>query len=58
MNEIIICNGIQAMTHKGEVFYFFTESQEDVENAMLLMGFGSRDYNLGFFKNRILEYDK
>ena len=36
----------------GETFFFYTVDQNLVENAMNLMGYGSRDFNLSFFKNR------
>jgi hypothetical protein len=45
--------GIKATDNvTGQVFYFYTEIQNDVENAMTLMGYGCRHYNLGFFTNK------
>ena len=35
-----------------ETFFFYTDMQDLVENAMNLMGYGSRDYNLEFFEKR------
>lgn len=52
-------DGIKATDNvTGQEFYFYTEIQNDVENAMLLMGYGSRDYNLSFFKNREQPMDR
>lgn len=46
-------DGIKATDNiSGQEFYFYTDVQNDVENAMLLMGYGSRDFNLSFFKDR------
>ena len=50
--------GIQATGNLfGESFFFYTEDQQSVENAMNLMGYGSRDYNLKFFKGRPMPED-
>lgn len=51
-------SGIKATDNvTGQEFFFYTELQEDVENAMMLMGYGSRDYNLSEFKGRIQPID-
>jgi hypothetical protein len=43
--------GIKATDNQtGQEFFFYTEIQSDVENAMLLMGYGCTDYNLSFFQ--------
>lgn len=48
-----LSNGIKATDNKtGQEFFFYTEDQNSVENAMDLMGYGCRNYNLSFFKNR------
>ena len=45
-------SGIKATVNLSEQeFYFYTIDQQSVENAMDLMGYGSRDYNLSFFKD-------
>jgi hypothetical protein len=51
-------NGIMAIDNlTGKKFYFYTDSQNEVEHSMLMMGYGSRDYNLSFFDNKIAPYD-
>jgi hypothetical protein len=52
-------NGIKATDNlTGQEFFFYTELQSDVENAMLLMGYGSRNYNLSFFNEREQPWEK
>jgi len=51
-------SGIAAKDNvNGRIFYFYTESQEDVENSMALMGYGSRHYSLSLFKDRLQPMD-
>jgi len=46
-------NGIKAYTWDGgKEFFFYTDLQDDVENAMQLMGYDSHGYSLSFFKDR------
>lgn len=46
-------NGIKASDHNNcREFYFYTDNQGEVENAMTLMGYSSSDYYLNFFYNR------
>ena len=42
---------IVATTHDGKQFLFPTCIQSEVENAMLSLGFGCDEYNLGFYNN-------
>ena len=51
--------GIRATdNYTGQEFFFYTDVQSDVEGAMLLMGYGCRDYNLSFFKGRLSTVDR
>jgi hypothetical protein len=55
------CNnsGIKATDNvTGQEFFFYTDLQNGVENAMLLMGYGSSDYNLSFFKDKVPPFNK
>lgn len=45
-------SGIKAIPKYGDSFFFYTNDQNMVENAMDLMGYGCEDYNLKFFKER------
>lgn len=48
----IYTSGIKAKTHDDKEFYFYTEVQSDVENAMVLMGYDTHGYWLSEFKDR------
>jgi hypothetical protein len=51
-------SGIKATDNRtGQEFFFYTEIQSDVENAMTLMGYGCRGYNLSNFKDRVPPID-
>lgn len=45
-------SGIIARTYDDKEYYFYTDLQSDVENAMLLMGYTTYGYSLGMFKDR------
>lgn len=46
-------SGIRATDNdNGQQFFFYTSIQSEVENAMMIMGYGCTDYNLSFFQNR------
>lgn len=42
----------KACTWDGKIFYFYTDIQSEVENAMMLMGYDSHGYCLSIFKDR------
>lgn len=51
--------GIKATDNgTGEEFFFYTDVQSEIENAMMLMGYGCSDYNLSFFDNRVQPTDR
>ena len=45
-------SGIKAETWDDKEFYFYTELQNDVENAMMLMGYDNHGYWLSEFTGR------
>ena len=45
-------NGIKVETWDNKAFFFYTELQSEVENAMVLMGYDSHGYWLSFFKDK------
>ncbi len=50
-NEQLSNSGILAKTWDNREFKFYTMLQEDVENAMMLMGYDSHGYWLSMFHN-------
>lgn len=48
---VIQDSGIKACTWNDKVFYFYTDVQGEVENAMMLMGYDTHGYWLFMFNN-------
>lgn len=49
---VIPHSGIRACAWDGKEFYFYTETQSEVENVMIFMGYDSHGYCLSIFENR------